>query len=118
MRSGAIRTVNDGCIVSVQRPVVATEGLGASVIVVAKVTMVSGILECQASRQETFDELNKQPRHSNTDVDRVQRIQLGDNEHDVPNDVGDHFPVFGHDASHGGLSFKAKQYSSFRVSNQ
>lgn len=75
------------------------------------------MFDCTASVIVSQKPENK-PRHSSTDVDRVQRIQLDNNEHDVPNDVGDHFPVFGHDASHGGLSFKAKHYSSFRVSDQ
>ena len=75
------------------------------------------MFDCTASVIVSEQPQNK-PRCADQTISHSQVFKWAERKQDKARDVGDHFPVFGHDASHGGLSFKAKHYSSFRVSNQ
>ena len=59
-----------------------------------------------------------EPDHTSTNIEHIHRVERGDYEHSVSHDVGDQFPIFSHETLHSGLSSKAKQCSSFRVSIQ
>jgi len=61
---------------------------------------------------------NDEPRGSYKAIGDEQTFKRAEVEHHKAHDVGDHFPIFGHETFHSGLSSKAKQCSSFRVSIQ
>ncbi len=61
---------------------------------------------------------NDEPRGSYKAIGDEQTFKRAEVEHHKAHDVGDQFPIFGHETFHSGLSFKAKQFSSFRVSIQ
>lgn len=58
------------------------------------------------------------PCHSGKYVNLADSFKSSTSQHKDAHDVGDQFPIFGHETFHSGLSSKAKQYSSFRVSIQ